>query len=639
MTRSDPPLLSTGVRGPDRTLLIALALVGLFVAVVGGRIYARAQEFYAIGVFNVVPYVDIFVGLAYIWTGLVAWRRRPENRVGVLMTAMGFTWFIGAWGNLTDWNFLRQAFLPVAVHVPRYDVFRLGLWFEALNQAILIHLILSFPTGRLGSRPARVVAGAAYANVLLLGFLRAATFDVFGLKALGYPHQGVLGLWIDANRSERITRIYQVVWVAILLVVLAMLLHRWRHATKPRRRALTPVWFAGSVVAASLAVAAPTLIGSNSAWQVGVCCTGGLAPSAIPLVNIPASVQQALFWLARIGQVLVPVAFLIGVLRMSLARTRVSDFIAALGDAPPPGRVRDAMATALGDPSLELVFWIPAAHEYVDVDGAPVTLPGLSRDRSVDLIQQRGEPLGAIVHDPELDENPALIRAVGAAARLAIENERLHAQLRAQLEEVRASRARIVAAADAERRRLERDIHDGAQQRLVTASLALTQAQTDAGSRDPEVAASLARAAGELKLALTELRELARGIHPAILTQDGLGPALESLAARSPIPTVVEQTGTRRFSSAVEATAYFVVSEALANVAKHARAGRVSVALAEAGGRLRVEVRDDGIGSVNVSDGSGLRGLADRVEALGGELTVVSPANGGTQLVAEIPCE
>ena len=166
-------------------LLVALALLGLFVGVIGERLYARERVFWGHGSGWQVPYVDLAVGLAFIATGLVAWRRRPENRVGALMTAVGFAWFIGAWGNLTDWNIFRQMFGASYDHSNGYDMFRVGLWFEALSQAILVHLILAFPNGRLTSPPARLVAGAAYANVVVLGFLRAATFDS-GLSAFGY---------------------------------------------------------------------------------------------------------------------------------------------------------------------------------------------------------------------------------------------------------------------------------------------------------------------------------------------------------------------------------------------------------------------------------------------------------------------
>jgi signal transduction histidine kinase len=400
---------------------------------------------------------------------------------------------------------------------------------------------------------------------------------------------------------------------------------------------LAPVWFAGSVMAVSVAVAAPTFIGSVSSWQVGVCCSGSLAPGAVPLIFIPTDIQQGLFWIARAGQVLIPVAFLIGLLRVSLARIGVSDLVRELGESPAPGRLKEALAKSLGDPSLEVVYW--TSKGYVDHEGRSVALPSSATDRGVTLIEREGDPLGALLHDPALAEQPQLMEAVGAAARLALENERLHAEVKAQLEEVRASRARIVQAADLERRHVERDLHDGAQQRLVNLSLALRMAQDRLRQgNDSAAEATLEEAAEELRTALFELRELARGIHPAILTEEGLAAAMESLAERSPVPAVVVDAPAGRLHPSVEATAYFVVSEALANVAKHARASRVVMSATLSDGSLRVEVADDGVGGADLSVGSGLRGLADRVAATSGQLVVDSGPGSGTRVIADIPC-
>jgi signal transduction histidine kinase len=213
----------------------------------------------------------------------------------------------------------------------------------------------------------------------------------------------------------------------------------------------------------------------------------------------------------------------------------------------------------------------------------------------------------------------------------------LDAELRASLAELRASRARIVQAGDAERRRLERDLHDGAQSRLVALKLLLSRARLRArGTNDLE--AMLADAIGELDTSLAELRELARGIHPAVLTDQGLEPALHALASRAPVPVTIEAGGGDRLPGAVESAAYFVVSEALANVAKYAQATEATVAVRRANGRVTVDVTDDGVGGADAGRGSGLRGLADRVAALDGTLAVESPAGAGTHLHAEIPC-
>jgi signal transduction histidine kinase len=248
------------------------------------------------------------------------------------------------------------------------------------------------------------------------------------------------------------------------------------------------------------------------------------------------------------------------------------------------------------------------------------------------LIGPEQEPLAALVHDERLVAQRPLIEAAGAAARLALENARLQAQLRAQLGELRASRTRLVDAADAERRRLERDLHDGAQQRLLALGLALQLLRDHGG--DPQL---LEQAEAELQLALRELRDLARGIHPAILSEQGLAAAVRSLADRSSLP-VTAKVADDRYPLAVETAAYFVISEALANVAKHADAHAATVSVARMNGHLLVEVSDDGRGGAAAEAGGGLQGLADRVGALDGRLTIESADAGGTTIRADIPC-
>jgi signal transduction histidine kinase len=243
-----------------------------------------------------------------------------------------------------------------------------------------------------------------------------------------------------------------------------------------------------------------------------------------------------------------------------------------------------------------------------------------------------------LVHDAGLEHEAQLVRLTAAAAGMALEHARLQAEVQAQLEQVRASRARIVEAGDAERRRLERDLHDGAQQRLVTLSLALGMARDRAAGADPELGSLIESASKEAREALTELRELARGIHPAVLTETGLTGAIQALAERSLVATTITAVPDGRFPAAIEATAYFVVSEALANVAKHAGADGAQVTIQRRPGRLVVEVSDDGAGGARPEAGSGLRGLADRVASVGGVLRVDSPPGGGTRLEADIPC-
>jgi signal transduction histidine kinase len=352
----------------------------------------------------------------------------------------------------------------------------------------------------------------------------------------------------------------------------------------------------------------------------------------LPYSGAPIKLQSA----QRLAFGVVPIAYLFGLFRARMGRLGVSDLIVELGRGLEPGRLRDAIAHALRDPSLELGFWIRDPDEYVDVDGHPVSVvpaPG----RAVTIIERHGRKVAALVHDPALSENPALLDAVSSAAGLALENERLLAELRAQLDEVRDSRARILDASVAERRRLERNLHDGAQQRLVTLSLHLRMAQ-ETLHEDPQGAQAMLEGVGEdLKQALEELRELARGLHPAVLTDRGLAPALQSLANRSTFPVAITGVPAIRLPEPVEAALYYVVAESLTNAAKHSRATKGSVELSTTSETVAVEIRDNGSGGASMSSGSGLRGLADRVEALGGELRYQSPAGGGTVIRAELP--
>ena len=303
-----------------------------------------------------------------------------------------------------------------------------------------------------------------------------------------------------------------------------------------------------------------------------------------------------------------------------------------------PAPIRDALARTLGDPTLELALWLPERRSYVDASGRPFELPAPEADRAVTVLGPTDAPVAALIHDPVLLERRRLLHAAGAAARLALENERLQAELRAQLAELRASRKRIVSAGDEERRRLERDLHDGAQQRLLSLGLALQLARGKLGADANGAGELLTEADGELRAALDELRELARGIHPAVLTEQGLGAALRSLAERSPVPVKINASPETRLPAAAEAAVYFLVSEALANVAKYARASRVRVNVARTNGQVLVEVDDNGIGGADPSRGTGLRGLADRLHSLDGELRIDSPSGRGTSLRATIPC-
>jgi signal transduction histidine kinase len=343
------------------------------------------------------------------------------------------------------------------------------------------------------------------------------------------------------------------------------------------------------------------------------------------------------FWVVNGAALAIPISLGAGLLWGRRARAAVADLVVEL-ERTPPGEVRDALARTLGDPTLELALWLPDQGLYADSQGRPFALPAPGSERAVTLLGPADAPVAALVHDPVLLERRALLTAAGAAARLALENERLQAELRAQLAELRASRARIVTAGDEGRRRLERDLHDGAQQRLLSLGLALQLVRSKLGPDANGASDVLDEADAELSAALDELRELARGIHPAVLTEQGLAAALRSLVGRSPVPVTIASLPEKRLPAPAEAAAYFLVSEALANVAKYARATRVRINVAHADGRVLVDVDDDGVGGADLLRGSGLRGLVDRVHALDGRLELESPPGHGTHLHAEIPC-
>jgi signal transduction histidine kinase len=395
-------------------------------------------------------------------------------------------------------------------------------------------------------------------------------------------------------------------------IALALVARRLRTASPPLRRALLPVLASGALV---LVLVGASVVANENSW--------------------PAAEQLVLAQIAAYG--LVPYAFLAGLFRSRLARASVADLVVQLGERVAPGSLRDSIARALGDASLEVAYWLPESASYADAAGHPVSLPAGEGDRAVTPVERGGVRVAALIHDPGLGEDPELLQAVVAAAGLALENERLQAELRAKLEELRASRSRIVQAGDSERRRLERNLHDGAQQRLLALSFSLGLAESAPPDGSPAAAKIAHDAKQEVVQTIAELRELARGIHPTILTDRGLAVALQSVAARSPMPVALS-VDPERLPEPIETAAYYVVSEAIANATKHANAKRIDVTIARRDGQVVIEVADDGVGGASARAGSGLRGLVDRVEALDGTLFVTSPAGAGTTIRGEIPC-
>jgi signal transduction histidine kinase len=542
--------------------------------------------------------VTLLIGLGFVASGLIAWERRPLNGLGKLMTLLGFALLARKFqfGEPGDWTFTA------------------GFLVRDVPWVVFGHIVLAYPTGTLTRRRERAFAVVAYAAALLLPLAALLMHDpapgdeVAGASAIAIaPSEEAF----DALRQVE----YFVIYGLLPMVLLALIGAKLAEASPRARKMYAPLLLFGVVLAIR-----------------------GLVEAIFSFGDPSETAETALFWTGQGMEVALGLALVVSVFRVIKARATLADALAELHGVSPT-EVRAALARALRDPELDVAFWMPERQEYVDASGARYDFPVDDPRRAITGIKGAdGEPIAALVHDAALEDEPALVRDAAAAARLALENARLQAELRAQLALVRESRARIVAAGDEERRRIERDLHDGAQQRLVALGLELRAAQRRLGPDGTELGEVLGAAVDELQRALDDLRELAQGVHPSVLTQNGLGPALQSLAARTPVPVEIAQTPAERLPAPVEATAYFVACEALANAVKHAQASRITISAAQENGRLVVEVADDGVGGAD-RNGSGLRGLADRLEARGGRLRVESRKGEGTKVIGELPCE
>jgi len=527
-----------------------------------------------------------WITVPYILAGLIAWWRRPESRLGLLMIAGGVASGLSA------------------LQLTHVDVlYTIGAAFDILPAALFLHVFLAFPEGRLRSRFERVLVGAAYTGAIGLQLVKLS-FGAFGPRTL-----------LEVSARPALASAAQHVQLlslsAICLVGIGVLAARRRRAGRHRRRSLALLI---DLFAIGLVLIAALFVDGN--FQ---------GPWFQPLQRTT---------LAVIG--LSPIVFLLGLLDARLARSAVGELVIELRADPEAHDLRNALARALHDPSLTLAYWLPDFETYVDLDGRPLALPE-NPARTSTVIDRDGRQVAALIHDSELGEERELLDAVGAAAGIALENGRLQAELRARVEELKGSRTRVIEAGQKERQRLERNLHDGAQQRLIALSLRLSFLEQRLVEQ-PDARAQLDSARQEIALSLEELRAVARGIYPAVLTGHGLAVALESLAAGASLPVRLTVEIDRRLPEPVEVAAYYVVSESLANVAKHAQATHATVEVAEHANSLVVEVLDDGVGGADTERGSGLRGLADRVEALGGRLRVWTPRGGGTRVQAAIPC-
>ena len=488
---------------------------------------------------------DLATGWTLIACGLVAWGLRPESRSGSLLAATGFAWFAA--------NFTGD----------------LALY---LHRGALIHLVLSYPYGRLGRRLDRCAV------------------------AIGYGAALVPAVWSS-----------EIATLALSVLLVGVAGHGYLRALGRERRTRLAALCATAFVSAVIA-----------------------GTAAVRLASPTAELTDATLLLYEAALCALAVALLAGLVVEPWARAKVTDLVVDLRQAG-SGTLRDALAQALGDPTLAIGYWLD--RRYVDSEGRPLALPAEGSDRKVTRVDGDGKPIAVLVHDAAVLDDPRLSGALARAARLASANARLQAEVRTQVDELAESRRRLVHAGDEERRRLERRLHETVERRLRALAERLEEAERGAAG-----AARLTRIREQLSRALAELHDLATGLHPGGIEEGGLSAALASLAARSPVPVDLRVTELS-LPEELERATYFVCSEALANVIKYANAASAVISIEERAGRLQIEITDDGVGGAVLGAGTGLSGLADRVEALGGAFQLDSPSGGGTRLSVELPLQ
>jgi signal transduction histidine kinase len=581
-----PVHLANFARLAAGAIALAYALGALAVARGPGELTTYA------GRSDLAAALAVLAGLALVAAGLVTSFARPAGRIGDLALLAGLVWFAPFWAGWKGGPAL---------------VLSLGTLAAGFVFPLLLHLVLAYPTGRLRPKGERALVVAVYLEAALSALGRAlfrdpffdpscwdnCTENVFLVRSLPRVADGIqdADVWFTAAAAAALA---------------AVCIWRLAAATAPARRTLWPVLAGGIALAAATIAHAVVLVRT-------------------PLEDPSDPAFLSIFAVGCAAVIVLALGLAWAVLRGRVQRRTVARIVAELGEAPPPGSLESALARAIGDPGLRIAYWLPASQRYVDGRGRPVEEPVAASGRAVTPLVRDGRQVALVTHAAAVAE---LEHEIGAAVRLALENERLQAEVLVQLHDLRVSRMRIVETGDAERRRLERDLHDGAQQSLLALSYDLRLARTGAEAEgDVETVALLTEATEDAQAALGELREVAHGIHPAILTEAGLTPALATLADAAPLAVEIGETAGERYPASVETTAYVVVAEAIDDAARRG-AGYAVVSTPRHDERLVVKVEDDGSERTST-----MIHLADRVGAIGGRLEVEP-----TTLRAEIPC-
>jgi signal transduction histidine kinase len=589
-----------------RVRLVSSALAGAAAAAIAAAIAASGPASHP----ALVALVRVVIVAVPVAVGLYAWSRRSDERLGWLFVAVGAGLFVTTLAESGD---------QVV-----YTVGRAAGW---LVEVLVVYLILAFPSGRLPERADRVLVAAMGLVVVTVFLPRLALAEDFEVPSpytsCTYDCPGNAFMLLDQEPAfvDAVMKpVGTVLVVAVTVAVLLRLTQRMRAATPLARRMFTPVLAVGVA-------------------RLGLLGLGFVARQADPT----AWFVEVLAWLIALAVPVMAVAFLMGLLLWQLfagrALGRLAECVRTVPDAP---KLRDAFASAFNDPDVEIAF--PAGGgtaRWVDCRGRSISLPAQGEGRDVSEVHDGGSVVAAVIHDEALSAHPELVEASLEMAGVVLDNQRLAAEAEVAMLEVRRSRGRIAASADRERRRIERDLHDGAQQRLVALRIELELAEELVRCDLEQGIARLRALEGELDEALEELRSLAHGVYPPLLADRGLAEALRAVAARSALPVAVEVHDVGRYPSEVESAVHFSVLEALQNVLKHAVGARRVVVRVDGGaqGELRFSVRDDGDGARQgeLRAGAGLTNMHDRLAAVGGEITVTSAPGVGTVVRGRVP--
>jgi signal transduction histidine kinase len=556
------------------------------------------------GVAPVPAAVVCLATAAFGLAGVLLWKEGGQRSNAVLFFSAAFLFCL-------DWSYTW----------PDTPLTFLGVWWGQLFAVSVAAILLRYPSNRFVRTYERrfLISVAGWIVIGKLAYIVTAKPEWIGASTVHGDVWLTTSTWWptwypDRNLSEALFAVNVVGLLLATFAFVALFTRRFLHESTILRSELLPA-FVGSLL---LVAVVATHLASLLAYRQ------------------PGLATEVRFEVAEgVLVMMIPVLFIVAALRNRLARAAVADLVLRLAPPVSPGQVRTALREALGDPSLEILYWVGENASYVNADGhATEGNAGIGR-MVVPVTASGGNPLATVYADPAFERHRGLLTAAVAAIAMAVENSRLEAAVRAQLEEVRASRSRIVEAGLIERRRLERDLHDGAQQRLLALSASI--GRLDLHAETPAARAVVGELRTELSSAREELRDLARGLHPAVLAHAGLGPAVETIAERLPLGVEVS-IPPARWDSNVEGTAYFVVCEALTNAAKHAGARRARVTVLQHDTDLRIQITDDGSGTAAFLDGGGLSGLRDRVRALGGDLHLRSVPGEGTEISARLPC-